>query len=141
MVKEGGTLIISILSVESSYKKNKEIKAIKHHDILQWWVTNSGASRIKTYSLDQDIHIYYINKPNEFENLIKLAKSNNQKHYSDIIIKNYEFKIEKGMKLSEFNNLLKTSKLNPHSELFNNNHLIWLPDNREYKTITTPSKG
>ncbi len=52
-----GTIIIYILSISSLYADNTEYPAEDYYDVIEYWITDSIAYRIKTFSLDQDIHV------------------------------------------------------------------------------------
>ena len=51
-----GTLIIGVLTVESSYAQNSERPSRGVPDTVQFWIDPGGAWRIRTYAIDHDIH-------------------------------------------------------------------------------------
>src|SRR5262245_21305082 len=53
-----GTLIIGILTIESSYAQNTERPSRGVPDTLQFWIAPDRAWRIRTYATDHDIHPY-----------------------------------------------------------------------------------
>lgn len=52
------TLILAILTVESSYLDNLERPAGAVPDTVQFWFTPETQWRIKTYAIDHDIHVH-----------------------------------------------------------------------------------
>jgi len=80
------TLIIAILTVESSYIQNLERPAGKVPDTVQFWITPEVQWRIKTYSIDHDIHTYKLqNKKDGNPISDDFAINNIKKGYEDII--------------------------------------------------------
>src|SRR5216684_2122170 len=51
-------LVLALLTVESSYTQNIERPASKTPDTLQFWIAPDGTWRIKTYAIDEDVHIH-----------------------------------------------------------------------------------
>jgi hypothetical protein len=52
------TLVLAILTTESSYAQNVERAATAVPDTIQFWLTPEKQWRIRTYAIDHDIHVY-----------------------------------------------------------------------------------
>ena len=80
------TLIICFLTVKSSYLENTEVPTDGIGDTIQWVITDQSVWRVKTFSLDEDVHPYKLSaqKFSEAE-WIDFAQSNNAKHYGDVV--------------------------------------------------------
>ncbi len=135
---ESGTLIIFIFSIESSYAQNIERPATVRFDTLQWWIGGKNAWRIKTYAIDSDIHPYMIKTSDTRKELHKLAMENTKKHYGDVIRQVIEINVPKGATHAEVANLFIKNKLNDRFEWVEPGYLLWLPDETEYKSKTSP---
>jgi hypothetical protein len=69
-----GTLVLAILSIQSSYARDVEQSLDTPDDVpdtLQWWVSPQGSWRIKTYALDHDIHTHDVGSHTD---LVRLAQ-------------------------------------------------------------------
>ena len=130
-----GTLIIFILTVASSYKTNTEYEAVEHFDVLEWWVVDDAAYRIKTYVVDQDIHINKL-AHSDPESIIDLSYGNTRKHYGDIIKSEYRLDFDGTETLKDIEKKLSDVGLNGTIDF--DEFLFWNPDGLEYRTITTP---
>lgn len=85
-----GTLLLAILTVRSSYIDATEEPLKSEADVpdtLQWWLAATGASRIRTYAIDHDIHIHQVD--GNPEDLVAMARQNSRTHYGDIIKAEY----------------------------------------------------
>ena len=58
------TLVLAILTVESSYVQEIERPATRVPDTVQFWFAPESDWRIKTFAIDHDIHAYRIGKTN-----------------------------------------------------------------------------
>ena len=76
------TLVLAVLSVQSSYRNNIEEPADNVCDTVQWWITPDNTWRIKTFAMDHDIHIHEIGTPMDPAEAI----NNTRKHYGDVIV-------------------------------------------------------
>jgi hypothetical protein len=135
-MREAGTLIVYILTVESSYSKNFERPAGEKFDTLQWWIGAHGAWRIKTYAVDADIHPHYIDAERAKEEFIQLAFENSKKHYGDIVQKRIVVDVPAGASDASIAELLKKEGLRAEFEWVEAGYLLWLPDASKYVTKT-----
>jgi len=78
------TLVIFFLTVQSSYSGNTEEAATEEvFDTVQFFESEGGGWRIKTYATDQDVHVRSLGKI--VEDILSLARSNTEKHYGDVL--------------------------------------------------------
>lgn len=129
-----GTLLVYILSVESSYAQDIERLAKDRFDTLQWWIGESGAWRIKTY----DIHPHRLETAAPAADLLKLAKENTRKHYRDVISRVVEIPIPSGLSDDGLRTLIQKHGLASRFEWVSAGYLLWLPDERRYRSQTKP---
>jgi hypothetical protein len=50
---------------------------------VQFYESDNGSWRIKTYATDQDVHVWSLGK--NVEDIVSLARSNTAKHYGDVL--------------------------------------------------------
>src|SRR4051812_9427979 len=79
------TLILAILTVESSYLQEVEHPAKTVPDTVQFWFAPDSQWRIKTFAIDHDIHVHRIGATNTTDRLTtEFAENNIQKAYGDV---------------------------------------------------------
>lgn len=54
------TLVLAILTVESSYQNRQERDAGEIPDTVQFWLEDDGVWRVRTYAVDHDIHVHHL---------------------------------------------------------------------------------
>ena len=82
------TLVLSILTTESSYAQEVERSATLIPDTIQFWLTPESVWRIRTYAIDHDIHIYQLDaRPDGSRLTSEEAAAHTAKHYGDITAK------------------------------------------------------
>ena len=135
MEEQNYTLIIGRLTVQSSYIKNVERPATTGFDTIQILITPERDWRIKTYAIDQDIHVHEIAP--SLENADYWLQ-HIQKHYGDVLdathiieIPNIRDDLLVACKLGE-------AGLNPTLEVSELGFAFWNPDDKEYKTRSHP---
>jgi len=133
-----GTLLVYVLSVQSSYAQNVEKPAAEHFDSLQWWIGSNGVWRIKTYAIDADIHPYFLGTNAPPNGWITLAKQNTQKNYGDVISRLIEIQVPAGLSTNQIRSLFTKHGLPPRFDLVPVGYLLWLPDERKYRSQTKP---
>jgi len=130
-----GILIIYILSISSSYSDNVELPADKYFDVIEFWITDSSAYRIKTYSKDLDIHVHSFKVDNKNEGII-VAEQTTPNSYGDIIKKVIKIELIGNETDEQLEGILKENGLNGKFEI--KDFVFWNPDLREYRTLTKP---
>ena len=74
------TLIVAILSIESSYLDEVERPVKDVPDTVQFWLTSASQWRIKTYAIDHDIHVHRLGGEQSATRLsVDFAKRNIEK--------------------------------------------------------------
>lgn len=135
----GGTLLLAILSVKSSYSREVEEPLESGEDVadtLQWWISPNGSWRIKTYALDHDIHTHSIG--GNRADLLDVAKANNTKNYGDVIRKQYVIELQDCTNQSEVQRSFAIVGLEPRLEVAPGRFAFWKPDDAKYRTQSTP---
>lgn len=133
-----GTLLLAILSTKSSYIQELEEPVDGSSDVpdtLQWWITPDVTWRIRTYAIDHDIHTHQIDG---LTDAIRLARANNEKNYSDIIVAQHQFDFADCTDKSETDAALSKAGLEPRLEVATGRFAFWKPDDAKYRTQSTP---
>ena len=132
-----GTLILAILTVQSSYAAETEhpVRVGEVPDTLQWWLGNQ-AWRIKTFAIDHDIHTYTVG-PNK-SGLVELAKQNNLKHYGDVLAEQHELRFSDCSDAAEVAAVLAGAGLAGSLEVAPPDFVFWKPDDARYHSQTKP---
>src|SRR5689334_5838318 len=82
------TLIVAVLTVESSYLQEVERPAKNVPDTVQFWFAPDSKWRIKTFAIDHDIHVYRIDAFDAGSRLTpEFATNNIKKSYGDVTAK------------------------------------------------------
>ena len=136
---KAGTLLVSVLSIESSYAKNIERPATDYFDTVQWWAGESGDWWTTTFAIDADIHPHKIEPKSSALEFIKMAKDVSQKDYGDVTRRVVEIDVPAGLTNEELGKLLKKQGLSENFEWVDAGYLFWKPDLRHYFTQTKPT--
>src|SRR5713101_8846758 len=129
------TLAIFFLTVESSYAENMESIASAHPDTIQWLFTPAENWRIKTFAIDEDVHVWSIgtNLPTD---PVEFAVNNTEKHYGDVLGKRVIVGSSDGF--DALKTKLEGHGLSPHLEIDKGGFAFWAPAGTHYRTRTTP---
>jgi hypothetical protein len=131
------TLVIFFLSVQSSYAKNTESEATEDaFDTVQFYESDRGRWRIKTYASDQDIHAWSLG--DKVEDIVALARSNTEKHYGDVLTEGYILRTDAG--IDRLRRELTDRGLSEHLEISDSGFLFWTPEGSHYRTKSEPVK-
>lgn len=129
------TLVIFLLSVQSSYTDNTEIAATKDvFDTVQFFSANGTDWRIRTYALDQDVHIWSLGS--NVDDFVALARANTEKHYGDVISEIYVIKTDED--LEGVRRELDQRGLPPNLELAPLGAVFWAPPGTAYRSKSVP---
>jgi hypothetical protein len=129
------TLVIFFLSVQSSYAENTEADATEDaFDAVQFYESERGSWRIKTYAVDQDVHAWSLG--NEVEDIVALARSNTEKHYGDVLAEGYILRTDAG--IDGLRRELSERGLSEHLEIADSGFLFWAPEGSHYRTKSKP---
>jgi hypothetical protein len=128
-------LVIFFLTVQSSYPDNTEDAATANaFDTVQFYSTDAGSWRIKTYAQDHDVHIWSLG--GNVEDIVALAKSNTEKHYGDILRECHVIETEEG--LEGVRRELVKRGLPPNLEMPASGAVFWAPAGTRYRTKSAP---
>jgi|SRR5690606_25246387 len=128
-------LIIFFLTVQSSYSANTEEPATpEKFDTVQFFESDNGGWRIKTYATDQDVHVWALGK--EIEDIVALARSNTEKHYGDVLAEGYILESETG--IDGLRQELAERGLSTHLEISDSGFVFWAPEGTSYRTRSKP---
>ena len=127
------TLIVAVLSVQSSYRNNTEKPAGKVPDTVQWWVTAENTWRIKTFAMDHDIHVHEIGSLDPAE-----AVNNTKKHYGDVIKSLHTLRFSDYTDERNVREVFQSAGLAPNLEVAPRGFAFWNPDHAKYRTQSQP---
>ncbi|MFT4174997.1 MAG: hypothetical protein QM639_20670 [Rhodocyclaceae bacterium] len=131
------TLLVFRLTIQSSYSDNEEREAEEDRfDTVQWWISENETWRIKTFAIDQDIHVHRISGAVPEE----VALDNTMKNYDDVIASMFTVKFD------DLNDETKVSQAMKHFggaaalEVARNgeNFAFWNPKHVKYSSKTQP---
>ena len=133
------TLVVAILSVESSYAQEVERGATKVPDTLQFWITPKAQWRIRTYAIDHDIHCYTLAPRSDGSFLTTdEASAHIKKHYGGIISSTVILKFHDPSNKDEVQHVLTEHKLKGTLEVGKNGIAFYNPDSGTYRSQTKP---
>lgn len=128
-------LVIFFLTVKSSYSADTEEPATDDaFDTIQFFESGTGRWRIKTYAMDQDVHVWSLG--NQVEDIVALARSNTEKHYGDVLSEGYILESETGM--DGLRDELADRGLSAHLEISDAGFVFWAPEGTRYSTKSNP---
>jgi hypothetical protein len=133
-----GTIVLSILMVQSSYIKNIELTLESRDDIpdtVQWWISDQGSWRIKTFGLDHDIHPHFLGSA---DGLQEMALSNTRKHYADVIASEHIIELDDATNSSELISKCEKLGLSATIEVAPGQFAFWKPDEGRYFSQSQP---
>ena len=129
--------VIFFLAVKSSYSRNVEVEATEtEFDTVQFFCGGGDCWRVKTFAIDQDVHVWNIGK---VEDLVALARANTEKHYGDVLTEGYILKSDSG--LDGIRSELIDRGLDDHLEISKEGFAFWAPNGTSYKTKSQPVRA
>jgi hypothetical protein len=130
------TLVVAVLTVQSSYKDNDERPAGPVPDTVQWWITPETTWRIKTFAIDHDVHIHSLDRvPSD---AVDFAVANTKEHYGDVLGKIHVVKISNADDSNSIAAALAQAGLANRLEKSDQGFAFWNPDGGKYKTQSRP---
>lgn len=133
------TLILAILTVESSYVQEVERPAKALPDTVQFWFAPDSQWRIKTFAIDHDIHVHRIGATNDADRLTtEFAKSNIKKAYGDVtaFVLVIDFPDPKNEALVQ--RIFEEHRLAGKLEAVKDGYYFYNADGGEYRTKSKP---
>lgn len=129
------TLVIFFLTVQSSYSANTEEPATNEvFDTVQFFESESGGFRIRTYATDQDVHVWSLGK--SVGDIVSLARANTEKHYGDVLLEGYILRSETG--IDGLRRELAARGLSTHLEISDSGFVFWAPERTRYRSRSKP---
>ena len=129
------TLLLFFLSEQTSYASDESTDATPTaFDTLQFLATPDGGWRIRTYAMDQDVHVYSMAVPRE--GFLEVAHANAERHYGDIVARRIVIDTLDGV--DGLRSALRAEGLDDHLEIGKNGMLFWAPAGSEYRTRSEP---
>jgi hypothetical protein len=133
------TLIVAILTVESSYLQEIERPAKLVPDTVQFWFAPDSQWRIKTFAIDHDIHVHRIAVANNDARLTtEFAKSNIKKTYGDLTAAVFILEFPDPKNEIEVQRIFREHKLTGKLEAVKDGYYFYNPDSAEYRTKSKP---
>ena len=131
-------LIIFKLKIKSSYLQSREEPADTVFDTLQFYTHERKIFRIKTYAIDQDIHIHQVNiGERKVEDVEKFLIESTKMHYADAIEKELTLHLSGPDDQKSAKDFFEKNGMNPSLES-NPGFAFWNPDNETYSTQSRP---
>jgi len=129
-------LVVYVLTIQSSYAEDSEGPADDEtFDTVQFFVGPEAAWRIRTFSMDEDVHVYSLG-PTTAETL-ETVRASTEKTYGDIIAAQHVFSSDDGT--AGLKKELAGSDLGAtFEESTKHGFIFWVPEGTEYRTRSTP---
>ncbi len=132
------TLIVAILTIESSYIEETERPAASVADTVQFCFLLDSQWRIKTFATDHDIHVHQLSKAGENRITEEFAKSNIQKSYGDVTSRVEHLSLIDPADIKEVEKVLSAHGLKGTIELAKAGFCFYNPDKGDYRTKSKP---
>ncbi|QPF75002.1 hypothetical protein G8A07_20175 [Roseateles sp. DAIF2] len=131
-------LILFRLSIRSSYALNMEEAATEDEfDTIQFFAAADGSVwRIKTYAVDQDVHVWTLDGSEIGSDLVEIAVGNTEANYGDVLDEGYVLSSDTG--LAGLREQLEARGLPPHLNETSFGAVFWTPPDTNYKTKSRP---
>jgi hypothetical protein len=132
-------LVVFKLNIQSSYQNDTEAQADEDSfDTVQFFITPTTAWRVRTFSVDEDVHVYPLGDANP--DTLETVTASTQRTYGDVIAEKIIFSstdgiegVRKSLEEQDWTPTLKESK--QHGFVF------WVPEGTDYRTKSVPEEG
>ena len=133
------TLILAILTVESSYLQEVERPTSNVPDTVQFWYAPDSQWRIKTFAIDHDVHVYQIDPGVSGVPLTaQFAENNIKKTYGDVTASVIVMHFTDPKNQVDVQHILTANKLSGTLEEVKNGYCFYNPDRGVYRTKSKP---
>ncbi len=132
------TLVVALLSVQSSYAKEVEQPAANVPDTVQFWLTPDMQRRIRTYATDHDIHVYSLGAREEKKVSVEFAVEHIKKNYADVTASLVVLTFVDPKDKKEVERVLAAHHLKGTLEVSKSGVAFYNPDSGEYRTKSAP---
>jgi hypothetical protein len=129
------TLIVGLLTTESSYKSEIERPSTNVEDTIQFCFAATQPWRIRTYAIDHDIHIHSIDGGAIDE---VFAEAHIDKHYDEILKTRHTLQFKNVADSEEVNQVLQSAGLQGKLEIAPAGFAFYNPDRQDYRTQSEP---
>lgn len=134
-----GTLVLGVLSIESSYIQDTERPAQGVPDTVQFWIGPDRAWRIRTYAIDHDIHPHSVGNLWQLKDRpIEFASDHIKKIYGDVLTSLVVLEVADVNDSDAVGKLLKSNQLQGSLEIAKSGFAFWNPDDGVYKSQSRP---
>jgi hypothetical protein len=129
-------LVVFRLNIQSSYQEDTEAEADEEtFDTVQFFIAPDTAWRIRTFSVDDDVHVYSLGEAGP--DTLETVTASTERTYEDVIADKHVFSstdgvegIKKSLADQGWSATIKESK--QHGFVF------WVPEGSDYRTRSTP---
>ena len=133
------TLVVALLSIQSSYVQDSEKLAVDVPDTIQFWFPPDAQWRIRTYAIEHDIHVYSLGASSEEKIATPdFAVEHIKKHYSDVTASLIVLKFANPTDQTEVARILAAHNQNGTLEVSKSGIAFYNPDRGHYRTKSTP---
>lgn len=131
------TILIFFLNIESSYIQASETTVDGYGDTVQWVIREDMMWRIRTFAVDEDVHVYQIDRRGKTRDaLIEIASQNTLKHYRETITDELLINSETGV--AGILEQLKAEGIDSRLNEDVSGLVFWSPDGSKYSTKSEP---
>jgi len=131
------TLVVAVLTRESSYEPPLEREASEVSDSVQWWIAPDATWRIRTFAINHDIHPYAIGRISG--DRASFAIENTKKHFGDILRSLHVVELSNPSDIAKTGDeLAKAGLKGGHLEIGKSGFGFWNPDGATYRTQSSP---
>src|SRR4051794_16044971 len=140
---EARTLVIGVLTIESSCAQEVERPAGKVPDTVQFWLGPKIRWKIRTYAIDRDVHVWDLaDLGTARDTAVEFAVDHIGKHYGDILKRCVTIELPNRSEPRAIQHALSEHGLTgalQEAERNGNRFAFWTPDGAEYVTQTGDS--
>jgi hypothetical protein len=129
---------LAILNTESSYAEDIERPVSAVPDTVQFWSSPDGQVRIRTYSIDHDIHAFLLGSQVEPTYSQEMAISYIKNHYQDVIEKIYVLEFPHLYNVNEVRRVLLANELDGIIDFSHTGFAFYNPDKGSYNIKINP---
>lgn len=130
-------LVLTVLTIESSYAQNRERAATTSPDTIQFWLTPDSQWRIRTYAMDDDIHVYSLGaRPDGSRFTRQDAIDHVTKHYNEVLATTVTLRFRNPDNQAEVRRVLEEHNLSGTLEVGSDGLAFYNPSRAEYCTRT-----
>jgi hypothetical protein len=132
------TLILAVLSIESSYAHDVERPARGVPDTAQFWLAPDGQWTIRTHAADHDIRVHRIaRRPDGSPYAAADAEALLEKHYAGVTARRVTITFPDPADAVETRRVLAAKGLGGALEINPDGWAFYNPDGAEYRALST----